>query len=69
MLNVSPQNAIAFEDYESGLLSATNAQIDCFLVPGRAPISEDAKKKAYFICDSLVDTILVIEKNLCERNY
>lgn len=64
MLNVNPENAIAFEDSESGLLSATNAQIDCFLVPGRAPISEDAKKRAFFICDSLADTIPVIETTI-----
>lgn len=68
MLNVSPQNAIAFEDSESGLLSATNAQIDCFLVPGRAPVSEDAKKRACFVCNNLADTIPIIEKYLSERN-
>lgn len=67
LLNVSPQNAIAFEDSESGLLSATNAKIDCFLVPGRAPISKDVKKKAFFVCNSLAKTIPVIEKYLSEN--
>jgi len=61
ILNVSPQNAIAFEDSESGLLSATNAQIDCFLIPGRAPVSENAKKSAYLVCNNLADTISIIE--------
>lgn len=64
MLNVSVQNAIAFEDSESGLLSATNAQIDCFLIPGRAPVLENVKKRAFAVCDNLSDTIPIIEKYL-----
>lgn len=62
ILNVCPKNVIAFEDSESGVLSATNAKIDCFLIPGRAPVAENVKKKAYFVCDNLSDTISIIKK-------
>jgi len=61
ILNINPKDAIAFEDSNSGVLSATNANIDCFLVPGRAPVSEEVKNKAYAICDNLDDAIEILE--------
>lgn len=62
LLNVDPENVIAFEDSDSGLFSATNANIKCFLIPGRAPVSKQAKERAFAVCNNLAETISVIEK-------
>lgn len=62
MLNVNPDNVVAFEDSESGLFSASNANIKCFLIPGRAPISDETKKRAFAVCNNLADTVSIIEK-------
>lgn len=62
-LNVSVNNAVVFEDSETGLSSAVNAGIKCFLIPGYAPISEEAKTKAFSVCNSLLDTIPILQKS------
>lgn len=70
MLNVNVENAIAFEDSASGLDSAVNAGIKCFLIPGRAPISSKTKIKAYAVCKSLSEPISIIKRsfNLNNKN-
>ena len=60
-LKVGVDNVIVFEDSTSGLLSATNAGAKCFLVPGRAPILEETKTKAFAVCEKLSDAISLIE--------
>ena len=61
-LKINPINAIAFEDSNSGVLSATNAGIKCFLIPGRAPIIKEAQKRSFCTCKSLIQTINIIEQ-------
>lgn len=62
-LNVEAGNAIAFEDSQSGVLSAVNAGIKCFLVPGRAPLSEDIKTKTFAVCANLKSAISILDKH------
>lgn len=62
-LKVNVKSVIAFEDSETGLNSAINAGIKCFLIPGRAPISDKIQLKAFAVCDSLLDTIPFIANN------
>lgn len=62
LLGVDFNDAIAFEDSESGLLSASGANIKCFLIPGRAVVNEEIQKRAFAVCDSLFDVISIIER-------
>lgn len=62
LLNIKPNEAISFEDSNSGVLSSTSAGVKCFLIPGRAPVSANAISKAYKVSESLLDTISIINK-------
>lgn len=68
ILSVNADNALAFEDSSSGLDSAVNAGIKCFLIPGRAPVSSKSKIKAYAVCNDLAETISIIESSFNINN-
>lgn len=61
-LHVDSDKAIAFEDSESGVKSANDAGVKCFLIPGRAPVGEHSKSSAFAVCENLAKTIPLIEE-------
>lgn len=61
-LDVSPSEAIALEDSESGLLSAIDAGVRVIWIPDIKMPSEDVLKKAYKKLDSLDKVIDVLEE-------
>ena len=63
LLSVDPTKAISFEDSNSGVISSANANVKCFLIPGRAPVFKDVRKKAYAVCKTLSNSIKVIKSN------
>ena len=68
ILQVNTDKAIAYEDSSSGLNSAVNAGIKCFLIPGRAPILEESKTKAFSVCNNLAESISIIENSFNLNN-
>ncbi|MCQ2752642.1 MAG: HAD family hydrolase [Bacilli bacterium] len=55
--NVKPEEAIAIEDTESGLLSATRANIKCILVHGTSAVDPTILKNAYRVRKHLGECI------------
>lgn len=57
VLNVNPQNAIALEDSDSGILSAASAGMKAILIPDIKKPSEEILKLAYRKLDNLLEVI------------
>ena len=62
LLNVDKTNIIVLEDSESGVLSATNANLDCYLIRGRVPVSDVVKAKTCRVCNNLSEMIPSLER-------
>ena len=63
--NVDVSNVIAFEDSESGVMSACNAKLKCFLIPGRAPVNNNVKQASFCVCNNLKQCVRIIKNNFC----
>lgn len=61
-LGYAPEDTWVLEDSEVGVAAAYSAGIDCICVPDMKEPSEDCKKKAYRIVDSLLDARDIISK-------
>lgn len=60
---ISKQDAIVFEDGQSGALAALAADIKLVLVPDLARLDEEIKAKAYKVIDNIKDIIPTIENS------
>lgn len=64
LLKLKPNDVIALEDSSSGVMSVVNANIRCVLIPGRAPVDEVAKQKAFMVCKDLAEVIDIIDNEI-----
>lgn len=64
LLKLKPNDVIALEDSSSGVMSVVNAKIRCVLIPGRAPVDEVVKQKAFMVCKDLAEVIDIIDNEI-----
>ena len=60
---INKEEALVFEDGQSGALAALSAGIKLVLVPDLANLNDEVKSKAYKVIDNIKEIIPVIETN------
>jgi HAD superfamily hydrolase (TIGR01509 family) len=63
MLDVRPENCLAFEDSPNGVLAAKSAKMKCVAVPDE----ELKKEKAFCIADKILGSLLDFDDNMLEE--
>ena len=62
-LKVAPENCIAFEDSEAGVMSASSAGMRVYLVPDLKVPSVATRSRAYSVADSLIEVLDHLQAN------
>ena len=62
-LNIAPENCIAFEDSNNGVISAVSANMQTFQIPDLVTPSEEVIALEHQISHSLDDALLILKSN------
>lgn len=63
-LNIAPENCIAFEDSNNGVISAVSAKMQTFQIPDLVTPSEAVIALDHQVCNSLDDALLILKKRV-----